>query len=334
MKAPTIDLVNFCNFSCSHCLVNREAPKRAMEKELFSQLIRELKDLGFNYCGITASGELSLHPELDEIFHILVRERMDFEILTNGYLFKEKIFPLIKSPLIRKRIQLVGFSLDSHREEIHDKNRVSGSYERIIEAIGLCKLLGIPFYIKTAVTNINKKDLKNIILFTSGLGAAFQSFIFPEPTKKGLEKGIFPEPQEVYNIFLRLINWIPIFPALKIEGFNPSNDLFSCNAFYKFGVDEWGNYLICNNLNDVGIYPTPYKGKECIGNIKDQPLRELIPIHISMLSDILEWRFRHKEKIRKAPLSLCTWCYFQFGKADEWIKSFPQSSWARWLMQT
>jgi len=98
MKAPTIDIVNFCNLSCRHCLVAKSEKPVFMEKEMFSDLMRELRSLGFRYAGITGSGEISLHPQLEDIFLSLAENTIDFEILTNGYLFKDRIFPLIRSP--------------------------------------------------------------------------------------------------------------------------------------------------------------------------------------------------------------------------------------------
>jgi MoaA/NifB/PqqE/SkfB family radical SAM enzyme len=330
MKAPTIDIVNFCNFTCRHCLVAKPEKPVFMDKDMFSDLMEELRDLGFRYAGITGSGEVSLHPQLEEIFLSLARNTIDFEILTNGYLFKEKILPLISSPFIRKRIRLIGFSLDSAEEEKHDRNRKDGSFRRVVEGIGICRLLDIPCYVKTAVTNDNKHELRDILLFTSGLNVVSQSFLFVQPTKYLIEEGLIPDPEEIYRLFMQLTEWQRIFPRLKIEAFNPTNDIFTCNAFFKFGLDEEGNFLFCNNLSNVGTSPESYKGKECLGNIRDTSLTDLIVRHLNLLPDILEWRFKKREIIKRAPLSLCNWCFLQFGKLD-WLKEYQESPWARYL---
>lgn len=330
MKAPTIDIVNFCNFTCRHCLVQRSSKTVYMDKGLFADLMRQLRYLGFRYAGITGSGEISLHPQLEDIFQSLAEHTIDFEILTNGYLFKERIFPLIRAPQIRKRIRFVGFSLDSVMEEKHDRNRKEGSFRRIIEAIAMCRLLGIPCYIKTAVTNDNKNELLDILLFTSSLNVVSQSFMFIQPTRRLVEEQLIPDPEEIYRLFVQLSEWQHIYPRLKIEAFNTLNDIFTCNAFFKFGVDEEGNFLFCNNLSNVGSSDETYKGGECLGNIRDIPLTELIVRHLNLLPDVLKWRFERRDKIKKAPLSLCNWCFFQFGKLD-WLKEYPDSPWARYL---
>lgn len=303
-----------------------------MNKSLFKELISQVKRAGYRYAGITGLGEILLHPQLEDIFSLMAEYNIDFEILTNGFLFKERLLPLIKSPLIRERIRLIGFSLDSSDEEVHDMNRKEGSFRRIIEAIGYLRLLGIPFYIKTAVTNLNKHNLRDILLFTTGLGASQQSFIFIQPTELMMKKGLLPEPEEIYRLFMELCSWCNIFPRLKIEAFNPFNDLFSCNAFYKFGFDEQGNYLLCNNLSNVGR-GRHYKGMECIGNIREHSIEELVLRHMRMLPNILRWRFRRKDIILKAPLSLCNWCFKQFGKLD-WLRNYPDSGWAKCLNVT
>ena len=334
MKAPTIDIVNFCNFSCRHCLVEKSAPPLFMDRHLFSHLMDQIGRLGFRYAGITGSGEVSLHPQIEDILFSLAEHNIGFEMLTNGFLFKERLLPLLKDPMIRKRVCLIGFSLDSAREEVHDNNRKEGSFRRIIEAIGLCRLLGIPFYIKTAVTNINKHELRDLLLFTSGLGAFSQSFLFLQPTRRLLTEQLCPDPHELYRLFTELSSWRRIYPRLKLEAFNTSNDLFSCNAFFKFGVDEVGNYLICNNLSNVGTSKETYKGPECIGNIATECLEDLIVRHLNLLPEILKWRFDRKDMIKNAPLSLCNWCFYQFNKLD-WLKNdFPDSPWTRCLTST
>jgi len=330
MKAPTIDIVNFCNFTCRHCLVATSPKPVYMEKEMFSDLMKQLRNLGFRYAGITGSGELTLHPQLEDIFLSLAENTIDFEILTNGFLFKERIFPLIRNSQIHKRIRLIGFSLDSNMEEKHDRNRKEGSFRKIMEAIGICRLLNIPFYIKTAVTNANKGELRDILLFTSGLNVHSQSFTFIQPTRRLIEQGLIPDPEDIYKLFLQLANWQSVFPRLKVEAFNTANDIFTCNAFFKFGIDEAGNFLLCNNLSNVGTSTESYKGRECLGNIKEVPLTDLIVRHLNFLPEILKWRFENKERIKKAPLSLCNWCFFQFGKLD-WLKEYPESPWTRYL---
>lgn len=331
MKAPTIDIVNFCNLSCRHCLVEKSAKPVFMEKETFADLAAQLRRLGFRYAGITGSGEISLHPQLEELFQDLSENSIDFELLTNGHLFRERLFPLLRSPQVRKRIRLVGFSLDSAQEEKHDRNRADGSFRRVMEAIGMCRLLGIPCYVKTAVTNDNKGELRDILVLTSGLGVLSQSFLFIQPTRRLIEEGLLPAPEEIYGLFQQLVRWQSIYPRLKIEAFQPSNDLFTCNAFFKFGVDEEGNFLFCNNLSNVGTYPHRYKGRECLGNIREAPLTDLIVRHLQFLPEVLQWRFERKERIKQAPLSLCNWCFFQFGKLD-WLKEYPDSPWSRYFM--
>ena len=81
MRAPTIDIVNFCNFSCRHCLVAKAAKPEFMEKDLFSDLMRQLRELGFRYAGITGSGEMSLHPQLEDIFLSLAEKLYLFFLL-------------------------------------------------------------------------------------------------------------------------------------------------------------------------------------------------------------------------------------------------------------
>jgi len=328
MEAPTIKIINSCNFSCRHCLIAKPDEPAFLDRVLFEHIVNEMREIGFRYVAIAGGGEITLHPQLEDLFYTLTKYNLDFEILTNGYLFKERLFPLLKSPSIGKRVKAVGFSLDGAKEETHDFIRKEGSFRKIIEAMGICKLLGIPFYVKTVVTNLNKKELKELLFFTSGFGAFEHLVISPMPTKRMIEEGDIPDPDELRKIYSRLLYWKKkkIFPILELEAFE--NDLFACNGFRKFGVDEAGNYLFCANLSGVERHGDFSKGKECLGNFRDVGLQDLVIRHFKFLPEVLKWRLERKDVIGKSPFSLCYWCFFQFEKLN-WMAECPDSPWSR-----
>ncbi|HBE04084.1 MAG TPA: hypothetical protein DC049_16655 [Spirochaetia bacterium] len=330
MIPPTIEIINWCNFDCRHCCVAKPGKQERVyiNKKLFDRIAAELHAFGFSYTGITGAGEIGLHPELADLFTALARNSIHFEFLSNGSLFKEKIFPVIREPLIRKFLYRVGFSLDSSREEVHDYSRAKGSFRKIIEAIAMCKLSGIPFYIKTTVTNLNKDHLKDIVLLTSSLGAFSQSFIFPCPTKRLIDENLIPSPDETEKLFWQLKAWTKIFSILKLEAFSSDNKLFSCNAFNKFSIDAHGNYLICANLAHVRTYKKQKIGMEACGNFKHDSLDLMVKRHMRLLPEIVKWRLQRKDMIKSSTISLCDWCFYQFGKL-EWIKEYKSSPWAK-----
>ena len=148
-----------------------------------------------------------------------------------------------------------------------------------------------------------------------------------------ITENLIPNPGELYRIFTRLISWRNIFPRLKIEAFNSTTDLFTCNAFYKFGVDEQGNYVICNNLCNLNTSGNIVKGQECLGSLREIDLKDLIIKHINLLHELLQWRFDRKKIIKSSSFSLCTWCFYQFDKLN-WLQDYPDSPWTRCLNLT
>ena len=327
MEAPTIKIINSCNFSCRHCLTAKPDKPVYLDKVLFEHIVSEMRKMGFKYVAVTGGGEMTLHPQLEDLFYVLVKYNMDFEILTNGYLFKERLLPLLKTPVVRKSIKAVGFSLDGAKQETHDYIREKGSFIKIVEAMGFCKLFEIPFYVKTVVTNVNKNELKELLLFTSGLRAFAHLVISPMPTRRMIEEGDIPDPVELRKIASRLLCWKRkgIFPILEIEAFD--NNLFACNGFRKFSVDEEGNYIFCGNLSNVETYESPAVTKERLGNLKDMKLKELVIKHFKFLPEVLKWRLERKEAIRNSSFSLCYWCFHQFEKLN-WMEKCPDSPWS------
>jgi len=55
-----------------------------MDKDLFSHLMKEMQSLGFRYAGITGSGEISLHPQLEDIFLSLAENNINILMISTS----------------------------------------------------------------------------------------------------------------------------------------------------------------------------------------------------------------------------------------------------------
>ncbi len=336
MNSPIIEIVWGCNFRCGHCMIGKAEPPVFMEVEVFRDLVLGLNRLGFNYLGLTSSGEILLHPELEKMLEILARRNMRIEVLTNGWHFRERLLPLLRHPRYRALFAKIGFSLDGHTPELHDENRRPGSFERVVEGAGACMSLGIPVFFKTAIRKRNLPFVKEMILFSSSRHLAQHRFITPLPTPGFVKGGDLPDIDEVRKLKARVEKLALLTKGRVIlEGWvgEQRSPLHACNPFRMFGVDAEGNTLLCGVLAylDDGT-GKPSRGMSHIASLKNTSLEKAIELHFQTLARVMKWRLDARALIATMDFPICYWCYYQMGKLD-WLKQHPESSWAAGILR-
>lgn len=336
MNSPTIEIGYGCNFACGHCMIGKESESRFMDVELFRSIVRGLQDLGFGHIGMTASGEILLHPQLDAMLEILARRNMKAELLTNGWRFRERLLPLLMHPRYRAVITKIGFSLDGPDAGIHDANRRAGGFSRVMEGIAACTGLGIPVFLKSAIRRANCHRIRDMILLSASLGIERHRFITPIPVPRSVRDDSLPDPAEVRS----LKTYLDPMSALTggkvlLEGWmgDQSSPLHPCNPFFSFSVDAEGHLLLCGILAYIGDEEgRPLSGQERVADLKEVSLPEAIRLHWRRVADVMEWRLRAKDLFTAGDFQICYWCYYQMGKLD-WLKNHPESPWSAGVLR-
>ncbi|MDR1760181.1 MAG: SPASM domain-containing protein [Fibrobacter sp.] len=84
MKFGYIEITNHCNLACSFCpSASSEREKRFMSKDLFTSIIRKIKD-SVSEVYFHVLGEPTLHPELQTFFRICEENNLLVNLTTNG----------------------------------------------------------------------------------------------------------------------------------------------------------------------------------------------------------------------------------------------------------
>lgn len=147
-----------CCFNCRYC---GSRAGRARESELTtSECLRvadELIELGCKRVSVIG-GEVFMRRDWKDIVMRLTSGGIDVNIITNGFLFNEKIINDLKD----SGIESVSVSLDGARE-IHDKFRQSGSFNRALSAVETLTGAGIPTSIITTLHRENAQKLENML---------------------------------------------------------------------------------------------------------------------------------------------------------------------------
>jgi len=330
MDGLSLELTNTCPRQCLHCLRNKADPPGFLSLTLAREVLLQAKALGITNICLTG-GEITLYPHLEELLDLVLRLNFRLSLVTSGYSFRDRLFPLLKPFPHRGRVE-VCFSLDGSQAEIHDALRGPGSFREVIEAAALCHLQEIPFGLKTIITCFNQDDLLQVALLGASLGARTHGFLHPFPTPRLVKERLLPAPEELRRLIDRIAQgWGKVLKnKVIIEGYGPKTPLFSCaNIMRDVNLDYQGNLILCCNLSHVVREEgqASLLGAEFLGDLKEISLTTGVIRHFRVLARLMEARLREAEVLTDLTFIPCYWCLRHFGKLD-WLKAFPQSPWA------
>lgn len=319
-----IQLTTRCNLSCAHCFVERSGDD--IPVDIIKRIIPAAKACQCTCIDFTG-GEPTLHPAFSEILALLAENDIGFTMVSNGWNFSE-IFPDISPYMgIARRI---AFSLDGATEDVHDSNRAEGSFRRVMQAASVCRLKGIPFGFRFAVTRANIHQLEEAALLSAKLGAESLTFIPLQPTPRAVEEKLILDPadlREVKEQTLRLqkIFRMEIYLAAGYHDLDPhvfcpamtSNELFF-NARGELGF--------CCQLAD---YEGGARDSEIIGSLENMTLYEA---HQRMIDTVAIFRKEKARRLADGELSdldyhACWYCLKYFNKAG-WMAEYSCSPWS------
>ncbi len=147
-----------CCFNCRYC---GSRAGRARENELSSQecfrVADELIALGCKRVSLIG-GEVFMRRDWCDIAKRLTSGGAAVNIITNGFLFDERVLGELKSA----GVESVSVSLDGSRE-VHDRFRQAGSFDRALNAVSALTAAGIPTSIITTLHRENAQCLEQML---------------------------------------------------------------------------------------------------------------------------------------------------------------------------
>jgi MoaA/NifB/PqqE/SkfB family radical SAM enzyme len=326
---------NQCHRNCLHCFLNKGDPRETMPLELAENILSQARSLGFSLISLTG-GEVALYPHLEELLRLIVARGFEFSLMTSGYLFPDRLLPLLLSHEIRPKLVDVCFSLDGARAETHEALRGKGAFQEVLTAATVCQAHQLPFSLKSMVTTFNRDEITQMAILGASLGAQEQMFLTTTPTPRLIEAQAILSPEELD----RLTAWIvtSLAPAMKtkisVSGYSPNKVMNSCPYIFDHAFADFnGNLILCCDLAYMSTWdglPNSF-GAEYICNLREVPLKEGLIRHFQAATRFAEDRLNSLEAWKDRPFSLCYWCYHHFGKL-EWLKKYPDSPWAAGIL--
>ncbi|MHA1689259.1 MAG: radical SAM protein [Promethearchaeota archaeon] len=136
-ESVTLQLTEVCNLRCNMCYfwgnngcfvdLSERIKPATMEFELIKNLVEELRPARplYSFFG----GEPLLHPQLEDIIHLIKSAGSTIDTPTNGTLLKEQALMLIKTGFDNVRVSIDG------PKKINDMQRGAGSHDKAMEGI-------------------------------------------------------------------------------------------------------------------------------------------------------------------------------------------------------
>lgn len=265
LKHLNLLLTYNCNFNCKHCLFKDRLNTSSINLKLLDKILKQAKKLEYNLIALTG-GEPYLHSDFDKIIRTIINNEFYFGISTNGYFWKEYSRLSDKYP---ENFKYITFSLDSHKEKIHDSIRKKCSFKKTIEGIKHFVKKDINVKVSICLNKENYNNLENYVKFVTNLGVKDIRFLSVIPlswnkklvlTDKQRKKvlDLIPELRKKFNI--KIITYSSLNLAQE-ENFCTSLDLTGLT------INPLGELIFCCDI--------PQKGA-VLGDLKKQKLKTLI----------------------------------------------------------
>jgi MoaA/NifB/PqqE/SkfB family radical SAM enzyme len=240
-----VGLTNACPQRCTYCY-NKGRAGRVMDTATIKRVIRELKELGVFWLGLTG-GEPLLNKDLLEIVESVGAD-CAVKLFTTG----STLTPRLASDLKKAGLFSVSVSLDDWREEEHDRARgTRGAFREALRAIEVFKKTdGLHVGVSAVLSRemIVRDEVEELFSFLSGLEVHEAWLSEAKPSVQGFWKSdlVITEAERRKLVVLQdrynrdggmTVNYLGHF-----EG----REHFGCNAGHKMVyVDAFGEVSPC-----------------------------------------------------------------------------------------
>lgn len=159
-RSVELAITNHCNLRCTYCshFTGAGDVGQDLPKEEWLEFFKEL-----NRCAVMnvtlSGGEPFCRGDLKEIIEAIVRNRMRFDILSNGTLISDGMAAFLAST---KRCDGVQVSIDGSVPRTHDACRGEGSFLKAIKGIKSLQKYHLSVSVRVTIHQKNVSDLENI----------------------------------------------------------------------------------------------------------------------------------------------------------------------------
>lgn len=196
-RAVDLEITSRCNARCHYCyyLNNEGVTYQDLPAEKWLNFFEELgRAKVMEVC--LQGGEPFIRKDIFKIIEGIVKNRMRYRVLTNGYLISREIARRLKET---RRCFSIQVSLDGSKPEIHEAMRGKGSFAPALNAIRVLRDEGLSVTSRVTIHAHNVEDLPSIaalLLEDLGLQSFSTNSISSLGTLTKYGNGIFLSPSQ------------------------------------------------------------------------------------------------------------------------------------------
>lgn len=253
-----IDPTEKCNLRCDGCWAGNYEQAATMDRELFSSILDQARDLGIYFITISG-GEPFMYPYLLDV--IEEKNDMVFQIYTNGTFIDEKNAErMSKMGNIFPAISVEGF------EERTDKRRGKGIFKRVEKSMDILRENKVPFGFSVTATreNMDEVSSEEFVDFMDKKGAFLGWYFMYVPIGRNPNLDIMLTPEQRATLFERISYYRRTKPIVLADFWNDGESVSGC-------ISSGRKYLHINAKGDVE--PCAFV-HFAVDNIKEKSLKE------------------------------------------------------------
>jgi len=315
------ELTNRCNFSCVHCIRSEDGPHYDLPVTIVNKVLTEVQ--AYQPVSLVAftGGEPTLHPQFAEIVELVTSHGYRFTFVTNGWNFSQTF---TKIQFWKGSIENVSFSLDGASETTHDTlRRQAGSFRRLMQAISLCHVHGVPVQLNMVITRANRRELEAMAILASRLGCAALGYGHCQATPDALAADLVLNARERRDVETEIAALQQMFamPIVLAGDHYTASRFAQCPQLqmHEFNIDYRGYLTACCTLSN-------YRG----GTPETDVLADLhnvsfVEAHRRLIAKIAEINLEKLERVAtcaptEAEQFLCTHCLLHYQKVPQLVQ--------------
>lgn len=319
-----IELTNRCNLHCQHCFSGRHGGRDDLSLDILQRVLAEARPNGFDYLSFTG-GDPTVHRHFAEVLRLTSEAGYQFSLNTNGWNFTS-VHPVILP--YRENLSVITFSLDGATEATHDRLRGKRSFRRMMQAVTICMMEGIPFTLNMVVTAHNQHELADMVRLGTRLGSQGVRFGHLMPAPLTTQQGFDLSPKERKQVEAEIwqLRRKAAIPVAMAPGHH-TTDLFPCAPLHmqEVNIDCHGYLTKCCHLSGHG---DGMGQEDVIGNLAEISFTEAYQrlvaentrFHQAKRARIGAGRFEDED------FFACWYCSNHYGKVG-WLAGQEEHPW-------
>jgi len=286
-------ITGHCNLRCPHCIRDDVVRVQELEPELIERVLDDAIALWPGALRVSLTGgEPLIHRRFDDIITSIATRGLSYSFVSNAWHLKRIVPLLAKYPAAGIRLSLSGAD-----EVVHDAERGTGSYRRVLMGVALLTRLRIPASLSIVIDRRTRHQIREAANLAESMGCARIHFILPQPVPGSVIRDTDLAPEE----------WWPVAREVRALAQEPGHATviqldygapfdgpeIPCDTFglHRTYVDARGRLSTCCQLSEYGNNET-----DVVADLHDTTLALAWPTYVD--------RLREQQRI-SAPMSAC-----------------------------